>query len=165
MTFDALFDRVLQNLSNTDSVRHDIRLLLGRIPKEHYADFLSFYDQNLLTADQSELEHLATTITRFNDQLIEAGNRDEVIDDLEEKLGRLAPTLLNLGFLSASPPNMSWALIQNCYRLVADNRMLLFDFTKTEFEIIQAIKLDRAIRLVHRDAGEFIPYVKKHLSL
>ncbi len=158
MTLDALFDTVIECVSDAENIKADIRLLLERIPPSYYAAFLDFYRRHL--HERNDLAHLAENVRQFNDTLVESGMMEEVIADLESKLAELAPTLLDLGFLSAKPPRMTWAVIQNHYRLVVDNRMLLFDFTKTEFELIQAIKLDRAVRLVHRDAGEFAPYAR-----
>lgn len=159
----ALFDAVTKCLPpDTDS--GELKYLLGRLPKEHYSEFPPFFHRIAEENGCGDLPLLADAISRFNDRLIDAGNTEEVIGDLEEKLGRLAPTLIGLGLFSTTPPVLSWAIVQNHYRIVADDRMLLFDFTKTEFELIQRVKLDRAVRLVHRDAGEFMPYVKSILT-
>lgn len=162
MDFAALCDAVFETIREKAEA-DELQLLLGRIPKDRYADFLIFYRSRTDVAAAS-LQLLAECVLAFNDTLIEAGNLEEVLRDLEEKLAAITPALLERGFLSATPPKMTWALIQNRYRLVADNTMLLFDFTKTEFGIIQQLKLDRAVRLVHRDTGEFLPYARTHLS-
>lgn len=162
MTFEGLLDAVSADLPQTEY--DEIRLLLGRLPKERYHDFLSYYRGSLTRIGTPCIDTLAESIIQFNNALVEAGNRDEVLEDLEEKLARLTPALLEHGLLSATPPTMSWAIIQNHYRLVVNTRMLLFDFTKTEFTIIQTLKLDRAVRLIHRDAGEFLPYARKVLE-
>ena len=163
MEFAALLDAVSKSLPD-NAAADDLRVLLGRIPKESYADFLIFYNRDFAPGNSKALADLAECVMRFNDILVDEKNLQEVIADLETKLADITPALLSHGFLSSNPPTMSWALIQNHYRLVADNTMLLFDFTKTEFGIIQKVKLDRAVRLVYQDAGEFVPYVKTVLS-
>lgn len=164
MTLPELFRAVTGTFDTASGDEADIRLLIERIPKDQYDPFLTFYRSYLSQNGHGDLALLADTVTRFNDALIESGDLDEIIEDLEEKLAGLIPTLLQHGFLSANPPKMTWALIQNHYRLVADNTMLLLDFTKTEFEAIQTLRLDRAVRLIHRDAGEFAPYAKSLLQ-
>ena len=160
MTLPELFQAVTGTFDSASKDEADIRLLIERIPKEQYDPFLTFYRSNLPKSRRSDLTLLADSVIRFNNALIESGDLDEIIEDLEEKLAGLIPTLLQHGFLSANQPRMTWAFIQNHYRLVADNTMLLLDFTKTEFEAIQKLKLDRAVRLIHRDTGEFAPYAR-----
>jgi len=149
----------------SDNLAHESRelnFLLERIPPESYDAFLSFYRDDR-SSSVRDIPHLGQCIHRFNETLVESGNLDEVIEDLEFKIACCIPTLLSRGFLSPNTPSLTWAPIQGNYRLVIGQEMLMVDFTPTEFRAIQSLKLDRSIRMIHRENGEFPSYARSVL--
>jgi hypothetical protein len=134
----------------------ELHLLIKRIPQGRHHDFLAFCEAK--KEPIREFVHLAEAIREFNESIVATGDLNEVIGDLESKIARCIPALLARGFLTPASPALTWAPIQGNYRLVIGKEMLLVDFTPTEFRAVQALKFDRAVRMIHRDAGEFMPY-------